>query len=138
MLPVEAYEALFLFLAGDSISQILASRDTRVDATIDVTDFAGALNRAESQSRFVVVENDEALSAIMNAPLAQWRIFLHLSANLRRRTSVAPHAYWEALVRARQSLRFIVQNGLPRIEHPRVSVVYDLYQESGDRRSGKT
>jgi superfamily I DNA/RNA helicase len=32
---------------------------------------------AESQSRFVVVENDAALTAIMNAPLAQWRVFLH-------------------------------------------------------------
>jgi superfamily I DNA and RNA helicase len=44
---------------------------------IDVTDFAGALDRAESQSRFVIIEDDEALSAIMNAPLAQWRVFLH-------------------------------------------------------------
>lgn len=76
-LPVEAYEALFLFIAGDSISQILAARETRVDVAIDVTDFSGALDRAESQSRFVIVENDEALSAIMNAPLAQWRVFLH-------------------------------------------------------------
>jgi superfamily I DNA/RNA helicase len=32
---------------------------------------------AESQSRFVVVDNDEALTAILNAPLAQWRVFLH-------------------------------------------------------------
>ena len=64
-LPVEAYEALFLFIAGDSISQILAARETRVDVAIDVTDFAGALDRAESQSRFVIDENDEALSAIM-------------------------------------------------------------------------
>ncbi|MDR3428226.1 UvrD-helicase domain-containing protein [Silvimonas sp.] len=76
-LPVEAYEALFLFLAGDSISQILVARETRVDVAIDVTDFAGALDRAESQSRFVIVEDDEALSTIMNAPLAQWRVFLH-------------------------------------------------------------
>ena len=76
-LPVEAYEALFLFMAGDSISQILAARETRVDKVIDVTDFASALDRAESQSRFVIVEDDEALSAIMNAPLAQWRVFLH-------------------------------------------------------------
>ena len=76
-LPVEAYEALFLFMAGDSISQILAARETRVDVAIDVTDFAGALDRAESQSRFVIIEDDEALSAIMNAPLAQWRVFLH-------------------------------------------------------------
>ena len=76
-LPVEAYEALFLFLAGDSVSQILSARETRVDVPIDITDFAGALERPESQSRFVVVDDDEALSAIMNAPLAQWRIFLH-------------------------------------------------------------
>lgn len=76
-LPVEAYEALFLLLAGDSISQILSGRETRVDDEIDVTDFAGALDRAESQSRFVIIEDDEALSAIMNAPLAQWRVFLH-------------------------------------------------------------
>jgi superfamily I DNA/RNA helicase len=76
-LPVEAYEALFLLLAGDSISQILTARETRVDVAIDVTDFASALDRAESQSRFMIVEDDEALSAIMNAPLAQWRVFLH-------------------------------------------------------------
>jgi hypothetical protein len=76
-LPVEAYEALFLLLAGDSIDQILSGRETRVDVEIDVTDFAGALDRAESQSRFVIIEDDEALSAIMNAPLAQWRVFLH-------------------------------------------------------------
>ena len=77
VLPVEAYEALFLFLAGDTIDQILTSRETRVDVAIDLTDFSGALDRAESQSRFVIVEDDEALTAIMNAPLAQWRVFLH-------------------------------------------------------------
>lgn len=77
VLPVEAYEALFLFLAGDTIDQILTSRETRVDVAIDLTDFLGALDRAESQSRFVIVEDDEALTAIMNAPLAQWRVFLH-------------------------------------------------------------
>jgi len=77
LLPVEAYEGLFLLAAGDSVGQILVSRETRVDRQIDTTDFAGSLERAESQARFVVVENDEALTAIMNAPLAQWRVFLH-------------------------------------------------------------
>jgi hypothetical protein len=76
-LPVEAYEGLFLLAAGDTINQILAGRDTRVDQTIDTTDFAGSLDRAESQSRFVIVEDDEALTAILNAPLGQWRVFLH-------------------------------------------------------------
>lgn len=75
-LPVEAYEGLFLVAAGDSVEQVLNARETRLDRTINTNDFAMALETPESQSRFVVVD-DEALVAIMNAPLAQWRIFLH-------------------------------------------------------------
>ena len=75
-LPVEAYEGLFLVAAGDSVDQVLNARETRVDRTINTNDFAVALETPESQSRFVVVD-DEAMVAIMNAPLAQWRIFLH-------------------------------------------------------------
>ncbi|MDO8777988.1 MAG: AAA family ATPase [Burkholderiaceae bacterium] len=76
-LPVEAYEGLFLIAAGDTVAQVLNSRETRVDRTINTSDFAVALSTPESQSRFVVVDDDEAMLAIMNAPLAQWRIFLH-------------------------------------------------------------
>ena len=77
ILPVEAYEGLFLVAAGDSLNQILQSRETRVDVPIDTADFVASLEKAETQSRFVVVSNDEELTAILNAPLAQWRIFLH-------------------------------------------------------------
>jgi Txe/YoeB family toxin of Txe-Axe toxin-antitoxin module len=77
ILPVEAYEGLFLYAAGDTLTQILQSRETRVDQTIDTEDFSESLNKAESQSRFVVVSSDEELTAILNAPLAQWRVFLH-------------------------------------------------------------
>lgn len=76
-LPVEAYEGLFLVHAGDTVSQILTSRETRVDREIDIEDFAASLETPEAQSRFVVVEDDEAMRSIMNAPLAQWRVFLH-------------------------------------------------------------
>lgn len=76
-LPVEGYEGLFLVLAGDSVSQVLASRETRVDRQVDTADFATALAAPESQSRFVIVDDDQAMLAIMNAPLAQWRVFLH-------------------------------------------------------------
>lgn len=76
-LPVEAYEGLFLVAAGDTVSQVLVARETRVDRAIDTEDFATALTTPESQSRFVVVSDDEALAAILNAPLAQWRVFLH-------------------------------------------------------------
>ena len=77
VLPTEAYEGLFLYAAGDSLTQILQSRETRVDVPVDTKDFAAALEKAETQSRFVVVGNDEELANILNAPLAQWRVFLH-------------------------------------------------------------
>ncbi|NCT69101.1 MAG: AAA family ATPase [Rhodanobacteraceae bacterium] len=76
-LPVEAYEGLFLVAAGDTVSQILSERKTRVDRTVDTDDFVAALDTAESQSRFVVVSSDAEMTAILNAPLAQWRVFLH-------------------------------------------------------------
>ena len=76
-LPVEAYEGLFLVAAGDTVDQVLSSRETRVDQNINITDFEAALRKPESLSRFVLVQDDEAMQAIMNAPLAQWRIFLH-------------------------------------------------------------
>lgn len=76
-LPIEAYEGLFLIAAGDTVSQILNDRETRVDKVIDTEDFAAALATPESQSRFVVVSDDESMTAILNAPLAQWRVFLH-------------------------------------------------------------
>ena len=76
-LPVEAYEGLFLVAAGDSVSQVLISRETRVDLPINTEDFAAAIETAESQSRFVVVADEETMAAILNSPLAQWRVFLH-------------------------------------------------------------
>jgi len=76
-LPVEAYEGLFLIAAGDTVSDVLLSRETRIDKKVDTGDFATALDTAESQARFVVVDDNETMAAILNAPLAQWRVFLH-------------------------------------------------------------
>lgn len=76
-LPVEAYEGLFLVAAGDSISDVLTSRETRIDKPVDTDDFAAAIETAESQSRFVVVADEETMAAMLNSPLAQWRVFLH-------------------------------------------------------------
>ena len=77
ILPVEAYEGLFLIAAADTVDQVLTSRETRVDQKINTEDFVAALEKPETLSRFVVVQDDQAMQAIMNAPLAQWRIFLH-------------------------------------------------------------
>lgn len=76
-LPVEAYEGLFLMAAGDTVEQVLTSRETRVDQKVNTEDYLAALEKPESLSRFVVVQDDQAMQAIMHAPLAQWRIFLH-------------------------------------------------------------
>lgn len=76
-LPVEAYEGLFLVAAGDTVSQVLGERETRVDRRYASDDYVTALESAESQSRFVVVTSDAEMAAILNAPLAQWRVFLH-------------------------------------------------------------
>jgi hypothetical protein len=65
------------FAAGDTVSQVIGARETRIDQVVDTSDFLSSLGTPESQARFVVVDSDTALTTIMNAPLAQWRVFLH-------------------------------------------------------------
>ena len=77
-LPLEAYEALFLYMAGDSYEQLVRERET-LDDPVDTGDFAAALARDESRGRFVVVEDELELEAMLNAPLERWRVFLHPS-----------------------------------------------------------
>ncbi len=47
--------------------------------TIDTEDFARALDHPDSKRRFVKVNSQHDLNAILNAPLEKWRIFLHPS-----------------------------------------------------------
>ena len=77
-LPVEAYEALFLYLAGETYERLVLDRERPPDP-VDTGDFAAALERVESRGRFVVVDNELALEAMLNAPLDRWRVFLHPS-----------------------------------------------------------
>lgn len=76
-LPVEAYEGLYLVMSGDTVQNILSDREVRTAQVVDVSDFSLALETAESQSRFVVVADEETMAAIMNSPLEFWRVFLH-------------------------------------------------------------
>lgn len=79
-LPSEAYEALFYLLAGESVEGILRERDLDLAAAeVDTQDFEAALGRAESRARFMLVEDDEHLRRMLDAPLEQWRVFLHPS-----------------------------------------------------------
>ena len=77
-LPVEAYEALFLYLAGDSYEDLIRQREIPQEE-IDPEDYAAALDRDGTLARFVVVGDDEELEAMLNAPLERWRVFLHPS-----------------------------------------------------------
>ncbi len=78
-LPVEAYEGLFMYIAGTRYDQIINDRELVQETDIDVADFSAALDRLATQSRFVVVEDDIELQAMLNAPMDKWRVFLHPS-----------------------------------------------------------
>ena len=77
-LPTEAYDALYLFMAGENYEQIIRDRET-LPETVDTMDFAAALGRNDTRSRFVVIDNDLELEEMFNAPLEHWRVFLHAS-----------------------------------------------------------
>ena len=77
-LPQEAYDGLFLYLAGESYEQILRERETPA-GPVDTGDFAAALGRDESRARFVLIDDDVELEAMLHAPLERWRVFLHSS-----------------------------------------------------------
>ena len=77
-LPVEAYESLFLYLAGESYEKLVLDREAPAEP-VDTSDFDKALGRADSRVRFVVVDDEEALEEVLSAPLERWRVFLHPS-----------------------------------------------------------
>lgn len=77
-IPLEAYEGLFMYAAGSRYDEIINDREFS-EQQVDTEDFASALDKLDSQSRFVVVEDELELQAMLNAPLDKWRVFLHPS-----------------------------------------------------------
>ena len=78
-MPQEAYEALFFYLAGETYESILADRDVDEDASYDENNYAAALERIQSQARFVVPGDETELAEMLNASIDKWRVFLHPS-----------------------------------------------------------
>ncbi|MDM7995625.1 MAG: UvrD-helicase domain-containing protein [Acidobacteriota bacterium] len=77
-LPQEAYESLFMLAAGFSLDEVFAEMEKPEEvAPVDQKDFAGALQNEDSKRRFFVIEEAKDLAEVLNAPLEQWRIFLH-------------------------------------------------------------
>jgi superfamily I DNA/RNA helicase/mRNA-degrading endonuclease RelE of RelBE toxin-antitoxin system len=78
-LPEEASEALYMLAVGYSFQEVVAEQEKTAARPVDATDFAAALESPDSQRRFYVVEDERELAAMLNAPLEQWRVFLHPS-----------------------------------------------------------
>ena len=79
LLPQEAYEALFYYLAGQSYESILADREVDETTSYDENNFIDALERIQSQARFVVPQDEKELVEMLNASIDKWRVFLHPS-----------------------------------------------------------
>ena len=79
-LPPEAFEALFFLAEGEPLAEVEAAMAVEPPTEqVDTDDFEAALDRSTSKRRFVVVDDDEALEAMLDAPLEKWRVFLHPS-----------------------------------------------------------
>lgn len=76
-LPDDAFEALFYYAAGESYEDIVREREA--PEIVDTADYATALDRDTTKRHFVVVTDDSDLEALLAAPLATWRVFLHPS-----------------------------------------------------------
>ena len=77
-LPPEAHEALFFLADGESLEEVeKAMAVSPPPEPVDPGDYAAALQREATRRRFVEVEDDEELEAMLDAPLDKWRVFLH-------------------------------------------------------------
>src|SRR5690606_10934745 len=51
-------------------------RSRKPKAPVDVHDFAAAMAQPEARRSFRVLENEQELEEVLNAPLERWRVFL--------------------------------------------------------------
>lgn len=78
-IPQDSYEALYFLATGDSIDEVIEAFGNKGDR-IDINDFSGALNNANTLHKFIVLDDEDdqkELKEILSAPLEKWRVFLH-------------------------------------------------------------
>ena len=84
-LPEEALEALVSLHQGGNLEdaykaqQAVQAQAQINEADVDTHDFETALQHPDSRRRFVLIDDDQALEQLLDAPLAKWRVFLHPS-----------------------------------------------------------
>lgn len=76
LLPAEANEALYGLACGMSYADVTKEIERKLIAPGDLT---SALQHPDTLRRLTVVDNDASLQAMLDAPLAKWRVFLHPS-----------------------------------------------------------
>ena len=78
-LPADAGEMLYLLAAGYDLIDAMeeAARPEPEPVKVDVDDFAAALTHPNAQQSFHVIEDEADLETMLDAPLEQWRVFLH-------------------------------------------------------------
>ena len=77
-LPQEAYEALYMLASGYSPDEVFREMEKpEEEIPVDRKDFVAALQNDDSKRRFYVIDEAKDLAEVLNAPLDQWRIFLH-------------------------------------------------------------
>jgi superfamily I DNA/RNA helicase len=78
-LPAECAEALTWLAEGIPPDEIRAAVAQPKVEKVNTGDLAAALVHPDTRRRFVTILSDKDLTAILNAPLEKWRVFLHPS-----------------------------------------------------------
>lgn len=76
-IPPDAYEGLFLLMAGASFEEAYNDVVPAAPEQVDTSDFSTALQRPESRAHFAVARDEQALQEVLNQSLDRWRVFLH-------------------------------------------------------------
>lgn len=87
-LPPECVDALILLADGQELAEVLAELEKAEAGEVDPDDVDTALDRIDSQAEFVVITDDEAMEAMLSAPMEQWRVFLHPTQRRDRKSVV--------------------------------------------------
>jgi hypothetical protein len=75
-LPAEASEALTWLAEGIPADEVREAVETPAKGA-GTSDLAQALEHPDTRRRFVTIRSDNDLAAMLDAPLARWRVFLH-------------------------------------------------------------
>ena len=75
----QVYEALFMLACGESYNAVLDDLGIETGQQYATDDFKAALELDANKQHFAAITDDAELDAILNEPLAFWRVYLHPS-----------------------------------------------------------